>query len=160
MNALLQAVADFVVEDVDLVTGPAALAAARRSLNDSGLLLLGEVHGVRENPLDWSWSRRDEAMAGRILAGSPAGTRTLAVTGKARTPPPAARTLVSRWVPAWPAAAGHAGDTNPLRQWPLLQHAAPPVVAAIRARKALTGAISRQPVTLRAGRAVCMLTAP
>jgi hypothetical protein len=75
-----------VVEDVDLVTGPAALAAARRSLNDSGLLLLGEVHGVRENPLDWSWSRRDEAMAGRILAGSPAGTRTLAVAGNAHTP--------------------------------------------------------------------------
>ena len=39
------------VADLDLVTEPAALAAAQRSLDDSGLLLLGEVHGVRENPL-------------------------------------------------------------------------------------------------------------
>ncbi len=30
---------------------PAALAAARQSLDSSGLLLLGEVHGVRENPV-------------------------------------------------------------------------------------------------------------
>ena len=30
---------------------PSALAAACRSLDESGLLLLGEVHGVRENPL-------------------------------------------------------------------------------------------------------------
>ena len=30
---------------------PAALAAAGRSLDSSGLLLLGEMHGVRENPL-------------------------------------------------------------------------------------------------------------
>lgn len=37
--------------DLDLVTKTAALAAAQRSLDGSGLLLLGEVHGVRENPL-------------------------------------------------------------------------------------------------------------
>ena len=30
---------------------PSALAAARRSLEESGFLLLGELHGVRENPL-------------------------------------------------------------------------------------------------------------
>ena len=30
---------------------PAALTAAWRSLDSSGLLLLGEVHGARENPL-------------------------------------------------------------------------------------------------------------
>jgi hypothetical protein len=30
---------------------PVALDAARKSLDDSGFLLLGEVHGVRENPL-------------------------------------------------------------------------------------------------------------
>ncbi len=35
--------------------------------------------------LGWSWSQCDEAMAGRILAGSPAGTRTLAVAGNAHT---------------------------------------------------------------------------
>ena len=48
---LLHYVAEFVVADVDLAIEPAALADARRSLTDSGLLLLGEVHGVRENPL-------------------------------------------------------------------------------------------------------------
>ena len=36
--------------------------------------------------LGWSWSQRDQAMAGRILAGTAAGTRTLAVAGNAHTP--------------------------------------------------------------------------
>jgi len=40
-----------VVADLELVAAPAAVAAAQRSLDDSGLLLLGEVHGVRDNPL-------------------------------------------------------------------------------------------------------------
>jgi hypothetical protein len=44
-------VAGFDVIDPGLVIEPAALAAARRSLDSSGLLLLGEAHGVRENPL-------------------------------------------------------------------------------------------------------------
>jgi hypothetical protein len=155
-------VEEFVVEDLGLVAEPAALAAAGRSLDSCGLLLLGEVHGVRENPLviralmqafgltrlalewpgdlapviraflageplpdhwwrwggdgritaghlavlaersqagplevilfdgiigaGWSWSRRDDAMARRLLAGSPSGTRTLAVAGNAHTP--------------------------------------------------------------------------
>jgi hypothetical protein len=150
-----------VVVDPDLVIEPSALAAARRSLDRAGLLLLGEVHGVRENPLlirallqafgltslalEWpddlaptisaflareppadheslwfgdgritaghlavlaeraaagplelilfdgavdagsSWSQRDEAMAGRILAVTPAGTPTLAVAGSYHT---------------------------------------------------------------------------
>jgi hypothetical protein len=39
-----------VVEDLGLMIEPAALAAASRSLDSSGLLL-GEMHGVRENPL-------------------------------------------------------------------------------------------------------------
>lgn len=39
------------VTDVGLVIEPRALTAARQSLDSSGLLLLGEVHGVRENPL-------------------------------------------------------------------------------------------------------------
>jgi hypothetical protein len=34
-----------------LVIEPSALAAARRPLEEPGFLLLGEVHGVRENPL-------------------------------------------------------------------------------------------------------------
>ena len=162
MEALVRAAAEFVVADLDLVTEPAALAAAQRSLDESGLLLLGEAHGVRENPLlirallqafgltslalewpddlvpvigtflaggtladhpllwpgdgritaghlavlaeraaagplevilfdgtmglGWDWSQHGEAMAGRILAGSAAGSGTLAVAGNAHTP--------------------------------------------------------------------------
>jgi hypothetical protein len=33
------------------VIEPSALAPARRSLEESGFLLLGEVHGERENPM-------------------------------------------------------------------------------------------------------------
>ena len=51
MEALLRAAAEFVVADLELEAEPAAVRAAQRSLDDSGLLLLGEVHGVRENPL-------------------------------------------------------------------------------------------------------------
>jgi len=51
LDAFHRAVAEFVVEDLGLVIEPAALAAAGRSLDSSGLLLLGEMHGVRENPL-------------------------------------------------------------------------------------------------------------
>jgi hypothetical protein len=161
VEALARAVAGFVVEDLDLELDPAAVAAAQRSVEESGLLLLGEVHGVRENPLlaralmqafglrrlalewpedltpvieafgatgtledhgllwagdgritaghlavlaeraagpvqvtlfdgtigaGWSWSDRDEVMAGRILAAAPPGTRTLVVAGNAHTP--------------------------------------------------------------------------
>jgi len=162
MEAFLQAAAEFVVADLELEAEPSAVSAAQRSLDDSGLLLLGEVHGVRENPLliralmqafgltslalewhedlapamaaflagetladhpmlwsgdgritaghlavlaeraaagpfeltlfdgtvgaGWSWSRRDEAMATRILVGGGAGIRTLAVAGNAHTP--------------------------------------------------------------------------
>jgi len=49
--AFAQAVADFPVSDAGLVLEPAARAAAERSAGESGLLLLGEVHGLRENPL-------------------------------------------------------------------------------------------------------------
>ena len=49
-EALHRAAADFAVTDLSLVIEPAAQAAVRRSLAESGLLLLGEVHGVRENP--------------------------------------------------------------------------------------------------------------
>ena len=46
-----QAVNEFDVTALRLTIDPAALAAARQSLDESGLLLLGEVHGVRQNPL-------------------------------------------------------------------------------------------------------------
>jgi hypothetical protein len=51
LDALHRAAADFAVTDLSLVIEPSALAAARQSLDESGFLLLGEVHGVRENPL-------------------------------------------------------------------------------------------------------------
>jgi hypothetical protein len=162
VEALARAVAGFVVEDLDVELDPVAVATAQRSVEESGLLLLGEVHGVRENPLlaralmrafglrqlalEWpedltpvieafqatgtlqdhgllwagdgrvtaghlavlaergtagpvpvtlfdatigagsSWSDRDEAMAGRILAAAAPGTRTLVVAGNAHTP--------------------------------------------------------------------------
>jgi hypothetical protein len=162
VEALARTVAGFVVEDLDVELDPVAVATAQRSLEESGLLLLGEVHGVRQNPLlaralmrafglrrlalEWpedltpvieafqatgtledhwllwagdgrvtaghlavlaergaagpvqvtlfdgtigagsSWSDRDEAMAGRILAAAAPGTRTLVVAGNAHTP--------------------------------------------------------------------------
>jgi hypothetical protein len=45
-----QAVADFPVEELEVGAEPAA-QAEERSLAESGFLLLGEVHGVWENPL-------------------------------------------------------------------------------------------------------------
>ncbi len=51
LESLHEAIAEFAVTDLSLVIEPPALAAAQRSLDTSGLLLLGEVHGVRENPL-------------------------------------------------------------------------------------------------------------
>ena len=49
MEAFRQAAAEFVVTDLELEAEPSAVSAARRFLDDSGLLLLGEVHGVSEN---------------------------------------------------------------------------------------------------------------
>ena len=51
LEALERAVAEFEVTGLDVTIEQAALGAARHSLEESGLLLLGEVHGVRENPL-------------------------------------------------------------------------------------------------------------
>jgi hypothetical protein len=51
VESLLRAAAGFVVADVDLAAESAAAAAAQQSLDDSGLLLLGEMRGARENPL-------------------------------------------------------------------------------------------------------------
>ena len=51
MDGLLRAVAEFDTDGYELPVTAAALERARRSIGESGLLLLGEVHGVRENPL-------------------------------------------------------------------------------------------------------------
>jgi hypothetical protein len=162
LEAFERAAARFEITELKLMIEPSAGAAVRRSLDESGLLLLGEVHGVRENPLiirelmqafglsglalewpgdlmgvisafvaggmlsdhpllwlgdgritaghlavlrerarvgmlglalfdgmtgaDWSWSQRDEAMAGQILTSATAASGTLAVAGNAHTP--------------------------------------------------------------------------
>jgi hypothetical protein len=51
LEALQQAVSDFRTADIELAIDSSAHAAVRRSLDESGLLLLGETPGVRENPL-------------------------------------------------------------------------------------------------------------
>src|SRR5258708_33007635 len=51
LGAFERAAARFEITDLKLIIEPSAGEAVRRSLDQSGLLLLGEVHGVRENPL-------------------------------------------------------------------------------------------------------------
>jgi hypothetical protein len=51
LGAFERAAARFEVTDLKLIIEPSAGEAVRRSLDQSGLLLLGELHGVRENPL-------------------------------------------------------------------------------------------------------------
>jgi hypothetical protein len=66
--------------DGRITAGHLAILAERRSAGSLGLILFdGPVDA------DWSWSRRDEAMARRVLAASPASTRTLVVAGNAHT---------------------------------------------------------------------------
>ncbi len=163
LDALQRAVNEFDVTSFCLDVEPAALATARQSLDESGLLLLGEVHGVRQNPLiahelmvaldvtglalEWpaglasatsgffadghvpdhpqlwagdgritaghfallrerflaerlqsltlfdgvnevGWSRREAAMAARILSAQAPGGRTRVLAGNAHTPRP------------------------------------------------------------------------
>ena len=51
LEAFERAATRFEITELKLMIEPSAGAAVRRSLDQSGLLLLGEVHGVRENPL-------------------------------------------------------------------------------------------------------------
>jgi hypothetical protein len=51
LSNLRRAVQQFVITDLPVAFDPQGLAAARRALDSSGVLLLGEMHGVRENPL-------------------------------------------------------------------------------------------------------------
>jgi hypothetical protein len=51
LEAFQRAVNELDITSSRLTIDPAALAAARQSLDQSGLLLLGEVHGVHQNPL-------------------------------------------------------------------------------------------------------------
>jgi hypothetical protein len=160
LEALQRGVSEFDITHFQLDIDAAALAAAHKSLGESGLLLLGEVHGVRQNalvaralmaefditglalewpaglagpvggffndgrvpdhPLLWAgdgritaghfallwerfnagrlsaltlfdgvnevgWSRREAAMAERILSAQAPGARTLVIAGNAHT---------------------------------------------------------------------------
>ncbi|SEH01638.1 hypothetical protein SAMN05444920_12186 [Nonomuraea solani] len=51
LDGLLQAVEEFDTDGYELPVEAAALDRARGSIEESGLLLLGEIHGVKENPL-------------------------------------------------------------------------------------------------------------
>ncbi len=51
LDGLERATGEFEVSDLGLVIEPRAEEIARRSLEESGLLLLGEFHGVAEKPL-------------------------------------------------------------------------------------------------------------
>lgn len=51
LEAFERAATRFEITELKLMIEPSAGAAVRRSLDQSGLLLLAEVHGVRENPL-------------------------------------------------------------------------------------------------------------
>jgi hypothetical protein len=51
LDELRAAIDAFALRDVGLTAAPGTLDVARRSLRETGLLLLGEVHGVAQNPL-------------------------------------------------------------------------------------------------------------
>jgi hypothetical protein len=51
LEAFRRGVKRFDVTDFQLAVDSAAVAAGRKSLDESGLLILGEVHGVRQNAL-------------------------------------------------------------------------------------------------------------
>jgi hypothetical protein len=98
LEELHRAAADFTVADLSLVIEPPALAAVRRSLEESGFLLLGEVHGVRENPLviralmqafgltglALEWPEDLAPAAGAFLAGRPLADHPLLWSGDGR----------------------------------------------------------------------------
>ncbi|WP_043623958.1 hypothetical protein [Nonomuraea candida] len=67
LDGLIEAVAEFRTDDYALPVERAALDRARRSLEKSGLLLLGEVHGVRENPLIVLWLMRTLGLSNLAL---------------------------------------------------------------------------------------------
>jgi hypothetical protein len=64
-----------------MTAGHLAVLAERAATGPLDVILFDGVTGA-----GWSWSQRDEAMARRLLAGSPVSARTLAVAGNARTP--------------------------------------------------------------------------
>jgi hypothetical protein len=92
VEGLSRAVAGFVVDDLDLAAEPAAAAAAQRSLEDSGLLLLGEMHGARENPLLARALTRLHQQHGSLVLDLPTAQEAVVPHRSGRWPPPAAAT--------------------------------------------------------------------
>ncbi len=98
LAALQRAADEFPVTRMDLLIEPAARAAARESVQEAGLLLLGEVHGVRENPLliralllafgleglALEWHRDLAPVIGGFLAGQPLADHPLLWLGDGR----------------------------------------------------------------------------
>lgn len=98
LEELDRAAASFAVTDPGLDIEPTALAVARRSLQESGLLLLGEVHGVAENPLltrslmrafgltglALEWHEDLAPVIGAFLAGGPLAENPLLWFGDGR----------------------------------------------------------------------------
>ena len=72
--------------DGRITAGHLAVLRERSTAGPLELTLMdGALPGGRGGT-DWSWSRRDEAMAGRVVAAAAPGTRMLVVAGNAHTP--------------------------------------------------------------------------
>ena len=67
--------------DGRITAGHLAVLAERSKAGSLEVILFDGIIGA-----GWSWSQSDEAMARRLLAGSPSGARTLAVAGNAHIP--------------------------------------------------------------------------
>ena len=91
--------------DGRITAGHLAVLAERAAAGPLQLILFDGVIGA-----DWSWSQQDEAMAERLLAACPPGTRTLAVAGGYHTP----ATPIEMGVPmgAWLAGSGPVSGTS------------------------------------------------
>ena len=103
--------------DGRITAGHLAVLAERAAAGPVQVVLFDGTIGA-----GWSWSDRDEAMAGRILAAALPGNRMLVVAGNAHTP--TGRTeLGVPMGPGWPASGRGAGNPHQLRRRTLLQHA-------------------------------------
>jgi hypothetical protein len=104
VEALVRVVAEFVVADLELVTAPAAVAAAQRSLDDSGLLLLGEVlmqaFGLWGLALEWHENLAPVVEA--FLATGTLADHWLLWPGDGRIT--AGHLVVPQWSHGWPPA--------------------------------------------------------
>ncbi|SDK50321.1 hypothetical protein [Nonomuraea jiangxiensis] len=67
MDELSRAVGEFRTDGYVLPVEATALDRARRSLEKAGLLLLGEIRGVRENPLVIQWLMRELGLTNLAL---------------------------------------------------------------------------------------------